>query len=824
MNILKKDGLLNSILKADSHFGLLLLAVFIFNAHWILDSLAIYIFAKPVSLIIHTAFLLIAVLTAIIVFLTYLVKNGHEKAKSTVSVLFSIAVMVLFVSVSSILLSLWSDTFIPLMMKPGRINDLWGAGSYLLLAFSINCIFLFSAKTCCVYILQGMKLSQFGKATINSLKNTLKHFHVFMIYSLVLFVLLIFYYMINNALLSILSSILPAIFLSKFVLYLLITFLRALITMIVLNMCVRMNRNAEDELLNHELPEIDNMQAKKEVFEKKRIPVFAVSIFLISIIAGIISLPGSIKGTNTLLSDIEYRMILADNMIQEDETRQAVAEFAKAEADLDSLQKYLKKILKSKGENIDVPQYGISSKHIYSNCAYDDYFNVLLTIDRNKDEYNRGKLASYVNTIPESAIWAYGYYKEKGMKEQALKMFNSVVMQGVFTDRFITAKNYSRSGLYKLLERAEQLQTELNNRKLYQYMERAKYENRKALIKEINNFILTNGGDADLYAYAATLTEETAQDESDYDYMREYALKYYELVEAENHQELVASIEFTAYMLYRSLHNEDAVAFSRERYQEYPGDVDIALIYANALMENRTHKESNEILLSLKEESIYKDYLMAMNHLELGEYAKSLECADKLEKALVTYKDDADTLSQLDFYLYGYILECISYFERDNDSSDSEDFGKKAGSFLNVVEKHKTDSLSYYNIIGLKNWFTQKYEEANKLFECAMDKYPRLSYPYLMIGVNYLEKKEVEYIDCSSLAEKYLLEYIQRQPESEEAYFCLGHIYKHTNDNDRAKRAFNKVLEILPYANNDYDEWGISHHTLLTNMGLDGEN
>jgi|GEM_PF-5890066 len=810
-DLLKKDGIFSSLFVTDKHFGMLLLAVFIFNACWILDSLAVFLFARPVSLMLHVVFLFITILSAVIVFLIYLVKSGHEKAKSITSVFFSIVMLVLFISISSILLNLWSGTFIPRMMKPGRQDDILGAGIFLLVAFFINCIFLFTAKTCCIYILYGVKLSRLGLATVLSIKNTLKRLHIFILYSIILFIILILYYFVNETLEKILSGILPAILLSKFILYVIVSLLRTLIIAVIIKMCIRINGHVEAELF------------AGEISEKKRVPFFAASIFVLMVASVIFSLPGSIKGADTLLADMEYRMILADNMIQEEKTSQAVSEYASVEADLDSFRKYLKKILKNKGESIDSPQYGISSKHIYDACAYDDYFNVLLTIDKNKDEYNRGKLSNYINIIPETAIWAYGYYKEKGMKEQALKMFNSVVMQGMFVDRFISAKNYSKATLYKILNKVEQLQTELNNRKLYQFMEKAKYEDRKALIEEMKSFILDKGGNADLYAYVATLAEVTAQGESEYELMKEYALKYYDSMKIEEHQERVNAIEFVTYMLYRAFHNEDAVAFSRERYLEYPGDADIQLIYANALMENRNHKESNEILLSIKKEDPYKDYLMAINYLEQDEYGESLKYADSLEKALGTYVNDKEMLSQLEFYLYGYILECINYFERDNDSSDSEDFGEKAGGFLREVEKHPGDSLAFYNIIGLKNWFTQKYDESNKLFELAMKKYPEISYPYLMIGVNYLEKREVEGVDCSKLTEEYLLKYIERCPESEEAYFCLGYIYKHINDKERAKRAFNKVLEIVPFANNDYDEWGISHHTLLTNMGLDGD-
>ncbi len=666
----KKDEIINAFFYRDRHFGILLLAIFIFNACWILDSLAVFVLARPVSLIIHAVFLMITIIAGIAVFLFYLVKSGHEKAKSIINALFSIVMMVLFVSISSLLLNLWADMFIPQMIKPGSLNEILGAGIFLLIAFLLNCIFLFTAQTSCVYLMHGVKFSQLGRATLLSLQNIYKNLGTFFFNAAALFGFLIFYYILNDAIASLLSSILPAIFLSKFILYVVITVLRTLIVAAVIRMCIRMNSAIEEELFAIETP------------EKKRIPILAVSVFILAIATSVMALPGSIKGADTLLTDIECRMIMADSMVLEGENRQAVTELTRAEADLDSLQKYIKKILKSKGENIDIPPYGISSKHIYSACAYDDYFNVLLTMDSNKDQYNRGKLSNYIKTIPESAIWAYGYYKEKGMREEALKMFNAVVMQGVFADRFMPAQNYTISRLNNLLERTEQLQVELNNRKLYVFEEKAKYADRKALIKEIENDILTKGGNSELYAYVATLTEETAQGDSDYERMKDNALKYYESIKFENHKKLVSSVEFVTYMLYRSFHNDDAVAFASERYREYPGDVDIALIYANALMEKRNHQESNAILMAIGEENAYKDYLLAINYLEQGEYEKSLQCADNLEKALTLYKDDEEVLAQLDFYLYGYILECINYFERDNDSSDSNDFGEKKLSLL----------------------------------------------------------------------------------------------------------------------------------------------
>ena len=813
-NSLKSEGLLRSIFPVDKHFGLLLLAAFLFNACWMPDSLAVFMSGKPVNAILHTAFLLITGIAAAAVFLIYLLRSGHQNAKSFIGVLFSIMLMVIFISVSSILLNLWSEIFIPRMMKPGRLDDITGAGAFLILAFLINCIFLFVAKTCCVFIIYGTRLSNFGHAMVISLKSMLKGIHIFILYAVILFLLLILYYVFNDVLQKILGSILPAVFLSKFVLYLIISFLRAIVTGVVLHMCIRMNVKAAEEQQNSG----SNVKSSISVL------VLSMVTLALAVTTVVVALPGSMKGGNVLLADIEYRMLLADNMIQEGDNRQAMTEIARAEADLDSFQKYLKKILKDRGESIDAANYGISSKHLFSNCAYDDYFNVLLTIDSDEDSYNRGKLSNYINEIPESAIWAYGYYKEKGMKEQALKMFNSVVMQGVYTDKFVKIKKQTVAALNNQLEKAEILETELNRRKLYQYMERAKYEDRKALIKEIENFILQKGGNADLYAFVASLAETTAQGEEEYECMKENALKYYETAELYDDQERANAVEFVTYMLYRSFHNKEAVEFSGGKAQEYPHSMDMKLTYANALMENRNHKESNEVLLQLTSEDSYKDYMMAINYLEQGDYEKSLECADRLEKSLAASEKDEEKLDLLDFYLYGYILDCINYFEKDKDTSVSKDFGDKTDVFLRTVEKHPTDSLVYYNIIGLKNWFTQKYDESNKLFELVLDKYPQLSYPYLMIGVNYLEKNEVEDVDCSGLSEKYLLKYIQREPESEEAFFCIGHIYKHTNDKTRAQQAFNKVLEILPYSNDDYDEWGISHHTLLTNMGLGGDD
>jgi len=80
---LKKDGIAGSLFGADKHFGMPLLAVFIFNACGIPDSLAVFLLARPVSLLLH-----------------------------------------------AILLNLWSGTFIPRMMEPGRVEDFLSSGIF----------------------------------------------------------------------------------------------------------------------------------------------------------------------------------------------------------------------------------------------------------------------------------------------------------------------------------------------------------------------------------------------------------------------------------------------------------------------------------------------------------------------------------------------------------------------------------------------------------------------------------------------------------------------------------------------------------------------
>lgn len=804
----------------DKYFGLMLIAAFVYNACWIPDVLAVYFLAGPVYPLLHVFFLLLTMGTGAVLFAFYLIKTGLAVTvrKSVIAIVFSIVLLVLFVSVSSLLLNLWTQILIPRMALAGMANDILGAGVFLLLASVINCLFLFTAKTCCLFISNGVGLCELGAATRTSLKQIWYKRGAFMSRAVILFGLFILTYLLNDVLLKFISGILPGIFLAKFLWYLVVSLFRALLVVVVLRMCFDLNRDDRMPIVDQEIEAF--AQTNKT---PKNLPFFAVTVLVITIAAGIVSVPGSLNGPESLLSDIEYRMLRADMMMQEDQTRQAVAELKKAEADLDSLQKYLQKVLQNKGEDIDAPPYGISSKHIYPACAYDDYFNVLLAFGKGTDGYNAGNLAGQSDTIPETAIWAYGYYKEKGETEQALKMFHAVVMQGVFTDRFISTRNNSVSKLKKLLARAEELQKVFNQRKVYSYMERAKYEDRDALLSEINNDIVTNGGDEKLYAFAATLAEETAQGDTEYAYMKEYALKYYEAAELIGPQETTVAVEFVTYMLYHSLHTQEAVSFAQTRYLQYPDNTDIALNYANALMENRSHKESNEILAKINAEIPYKNYLMAINYLELDAYEKSLGSADDLEEALAVNTNDVEAAAQIDFYLYGYILECISYFERDNDSSDSNEFGEKAGAFIHVAENRQQDSLAYTNVVGLKYWFTQKYDQSNVLFESARKKYPALAYPYLMIGVNYLEKEEVEEAKCSKLAEKYLVKYIEKRPDAEEAYFCLGHIYKYQNDPLKAKRAFNKVLAIMPYHNYDYDAWGIGYHSRDTILGLDGE-
>ncbi len=814
----------------DKYFGLMLTAVFFYNACWILDALAVFLLGGPVHPLLHVFFLLLTMGTGAVLFALYFLKSGFGAMvkKTVIATFFSIVLLVLFVSVSSLLLTLWSRILIPSMARPGMSNDILGAGVFLVLAFVLNCLCLFTAKTCCLYIGHGIGLCELGVATLASLKQTWQQRGAFMRRAVILFGLLILFCLLNDVLIKLLSGILPGIFLAKFLWYIIVCLLRASLVVMVLRMCLDLNR-----IVNGQARGLDGGTSIQGLAQNalknapKKLPLFAVAVLVITIAVGILSVPGSLNGPESLLNDIEYRMLRADLMMQDEQSRQAVAEWAKAEADLDSLQKYLKKILLNKGEDVDAPLYGISSKHIYPGTAYDDYFNVLLAFGEETgegtDKYNAGNLYRYIDAVPETAIWAYGYYKEKGEKLQALKMFNAVVMQGVFTDRFVDTRNNSVSKLKELLARAEELQEDFNHRKVYSYMERAKYEDRTALLGEINNFIVTYAGDEELYAFAASLAEETAQGDTEYAYMKEYALKYYESAELIGPQETAGVVEFVTYMLYRSLHKQEAVDFARERYLQYPGNTNIALNYANALMESRNHAESNEILATIKEDRPYKDYLMAINYLELDAYERSLDSADKLEQALAGSTTDNEAMAQIEFYIYGYILEGISYLERDNDSSGSDAFGEKARAYIRVAENREQGSLAYDNVVGLKYWFTQKYDQSNALFESALKKYPELVYPYLMIGVNYLEKEEVEEAGCSKLAEKYLVKYIEKRPDAEEAYFCLGHIYKYQNDPVKAKRAFNKVMAILPYHNYDYDAWGISYHSRDTILGLDGE-
>ncbi len=823
--LLIEKGILKPLFKLDKFFSLLLLAVFIFNACWIADSLALYFTARPVMLLWHVIFLAVTCLAGIAVLIMYLVKSGHIPKRNTQaaekqalrntfsSIVFSTVMLILFVSGAAILLNLWSQALIPRMAMPGKLNDLAGAGIYLLLAFFLNCVFLFIVKTCCIYITQGIKLSRLGKATLYSFQDISKQGKTFILYAVFLFALFIIFYSVNNLAINVLNSVIPGIFLAKFLLYVIISFLRALLVMIVLRMGMK---------LGEEITDFQEAKKPACISGSKKIPVFAVFILLLTVVAVRAALPGSLNAMDLLLTNIEYRITLTDVMMQEDHSREAVVELSKAEADLDAVQKYLQIILKNRGEDIDASDFGILSKHLYPACGYDDYFNVLLAVNGVQDEYDRGKLVDDIGTIPESALWAYGYYQEQGLTEEALRMFNAAVMQGVFVDRNLAVFHYSDKNLYRLLERTEELEEELNRRKLYEFMERAQYEDRITLCQEVQEFILEKGGNSELYAWAATLAYETALGDTEYEWMKEDALKYFELAEFQDNQELVYGVRFVTYMLYRSFCNKEAVEFAGERYREYPQNADIALIYANALLEDRKHKESNDVLALMNEDRPYKDYLMAINYLEQDEWQKSIQSAHELEKTLAMCQDDEEMLKQLDFYFYGYILECVNYLERDGQGSDSLIFGDKAAGFVREAEKQQDNSLVFCNIIGLKNWFRQQYDESNQLFERVLQEYPALSYPYLMIGVNYLEKKEVEGVDYSQQAESYLLKYIERRPEAEEAYFCLGHIYKHRGETEKAKRAFQKVLDITPFHNYDYDVWGITYHSQDSILNLGG--
>lgn len=787
--------IINILFSEDKNFWLIFLAVFIFNSRWLIESAMFFITAKPVPLFLHITIVGFVYLLSLIPFVGFFKKGNkdYKFSKGIPGSFFGLLTIILYVLVYGVIMNEWAK-LIPLVRESGMPMLHLAAGIFLAIVIFMAAVLVFLAGYFIVCIEYQVAWKSFGKA-FTSYARIIKAKPGRFLFNIFITVLLVTAGLFADKLLKgFFNNMMPDIFISRFQYVIFFSVLGAYLFLILIRISRSMMTGQEGEFC--------------ESLSGGGLPYLLMSIFLFTIILTAFSLKNVDNGIYNYCNSVENTILRADLLYEDGQAYLAVPQYLKARSDLAAVKDFSLGLLEKKRISHDYKRLYVKGYEELS--VYRNYFEKMLN-----GEYGGAKLDNEMTAFPEAALWSYAYYQKREEaedKEKALQAFNRVVMQDIYVDQYSRSLKLNEEEIKKVLARIEKLELELDQRQLIYFLEKDKYENKSDLLKEMIDFAENSSKVPYLNRYIAEIAEQEGVNSYTPEIMKEYALKYYDSIDYSEDKELeIEASVFTAYKLNKSGNGNSAMEILEKLYNKYPDEPKLLAAYSYVLLENKRHEKSNQIAENIKDNRPNKYYLMAVNYLEMGDAPRSLENVEKLA-GLIASSPDKMLLKEVDQYLYMYVLEFIHILSDKYRNSIYADFADISNSMEKELAKLDADTLAYKYLSGVTKWYKQDYENSNVEFAWILGKYPELVYPNLMIALNYYEKKEMEGKDYTKEAEEYLLTFVNKVPDTEEAFFTLGPIYTYRSDQLRSNRAIRRMYLILDEIGTWNDEWGLNRH------------
>ncbi|MCR4442444.1 MAG: hypothetical protein NUV48_09865 [Peptococcaceae bacterium] len=796
--------------KAGKHWGWLLLAFFSLDAGWLFGSLALWALAEPVPIGLQAVFTVVSLSLGLVAAALYF-KKTFSPERPVLSVIPPLLSGALAVSaVVAVIPPAMKGWLYFLARVPGdRPFHSFAAGLSLgAMLFLISTVAVFACFAAITFMAYGIPARRTGRAAAALAAVCLKSFRYFLLLVLGCILAGGLLFGLLRLLESCLANVLPYGFFSRYLTGMLLAGGKTAFAIFLIcctHILLARGQDAFRERLGKPGP------------GSLWFPLAAGVLTIAFISAGIVP---HLDAANRFTDSIQARITRADNLRNLGQGWAASAEYIKAKADLLAFQAYLTglKEITTQGDLKAAPVLFDRAEEIYPNSPYVPYFKgMLLRLTRPPGELNFDLIKLFEDAagnpavIPEARLWTISGLQAAGETARVAEVLNLAIARGVFVDRFAGLWRAGEKRLASYLQEVRRLDALLEERQLYVILHKTEHEKESSILSELLEYAERNPDPETCYQVA--LIAERIPDPV---YMYEYTKKYLagkardEGGREDGRQEIQAAL-FASYMYVKSGHAAEAEQLMESMYRKYPDHGDIACDYVFTLLENRKPARAAEVVGEFmgaagEQADPRLLYLLAVACLENRDYQAALEAVSSLCQHINALGLDQAAVGAADEFLYRILLEYQYLCGREPEQMKA---------FLSELEKEKAPALLYHYVMGLEARQRENYGESNQHFEQLLQLNPALAYPYYLLGVNYNEMAGYLKNDCYPMAEKSLLQFLERRPQSIEGYFCLGSVYKHMGDLTRATRAFRKVAEYNPYRDNPlYEPYGLHNHAL----------
>lgn len=791
----------NVFFNRNGRFEYLFLAAFLMQFSFVLNSIMLYLTKKPLPTFFSPVFSIISFLLFVFAVMAYFKKSSKDntaRIKGTfIQTILSSIVCIIFLVLVTLLFGLIYQQlyrFIPMLLQ-GDANSIIFIVIMVALALILTIITL-SVTTLFVAVFEyNLNFNMLGRIYFSILGRFFTSFFRVFIYSVIFGVLLYVTNILSTWLLSLTEILTLHGFIKIFALYMFVALLYGYLFFVLINMSRKL------------LKRIDaGLRDKTSKAKGNSIPVFAVTVLLLTVVLVILVVPINRKTADSIVTEIRIHMQQSETYADLGLAERSIFEDGLAYSKLLALRGYLEGLSNIKEANPDMAARSLddmrnaafySTKNRYLPFFYGKLYLLTQNYGGAVDQF---KIASYFpSEIPESYLGLLEAYNAQGDKGNAASLFDVLTGKGIFYDYYSDMQKFSTNKIDKYIEDLKLIEETLGPRMLYKAIEKSKYLDYQAALNDLVELQKKYPDNAEISYFIAKTADQARSEQFNYGLVKTYAEAFDKQFDTSGNKDTeIKKKLFIAQMYIDSNNKEAAEQTLRELYGKYPEETDVSGQYASILNENKKPDDALKVLsaaISRDPNDYYAEYLSALSFLSKSDVVDSL---DRMGKFQAIVEKNPDLVPALDEPLYSYSLKFSAIFSGDQ--------------VISEVEKIKSNTVLYNYLYAIKGWKEKNSDQSNEYIGKVIAANKNLGYAYYIRGVNYFEKTvRTGGTDFSQAAQNYL-ESLNILPNHVEGYFAIGHCYLKWGKNLEALRAFRKVVDLLPYQDHRTDRYGMTVH------------
>ena len=786
--------------RAARLWGWLWLAFFLWNSGWFWDTVFLMLLKKPLPPALHVVSLCLAVAGGLLAGTVFCRKTWGEGKKfseylpSLAAGMLAASAIIYAVPVG---MKAWGDYVLDAAGK-GYVNSpafvLMLAGIILAAAILLT----WAGMATVVFMRYGAGFRNTKRAAALLTGVCLKRLPIFILTAAGLLLASPVLVKVMTGMEALASQYLPYGFYARWVLELVAAAGKAVVALLLVAACVRLLEGADESL-----------QGLREG-EGRGSYVFPA---LCAVLIIVLIFPGLVQNRDypaRYIQQVRQRMAAADGIWANGMTGAAAAEYVRCESELLALEGLLKGLAVNRLEEDagQADELFLKAEEMRPDFRYVPFFRGLVNLKPAGEPDAYDDAAEYFmkagrgkGGVPGAYLWAVHCYWQAGERKKALQAVNLAVARNVWVTGWGDLAGADSKRLAELQEQVRKVREMIADRRLRLLLNEAQYKPEPAVLSEAAALADRSGRAGDYYQ-VALLAERVP----DTQYMYRYARKFWEAraKKGEADEEIKAAL-FTSYMYVKSGHPSHAARLMSAVYHKYPERPEVAGDYVYVLLENRGYREAlaiTEKFIKVQPEDMA--YMQAVAYLRTGDL---LGTARSLRVLCHSASDQAagkEQVKKADTYLYRFLLE---YLQWQKESPDA------AARLVMILQQDEYTMTVFNYLMGLEKRQAEDYDQSNRYFRRVLETCPRLAYPYYFLGINASEMAGYLHENRYPEAEVCFLKFLAVHSDSAPGYFCLGNVYKHSGDYERAARAYRKVIDLNPRRDNPlYEPWGMYNH------------